>query len=98
MTQDQISGIIRKIIEKQVIDALCAQGFKVNEDSAFGQDFGVEQDYENGLALIAKSYYNVQQIKPCWYNYHKAVYNSGVLYTVCKSVKAAERLVKEMSK
>lgn len=98
MTQDQISDVIRKIIEEQVIDELCAQGFKIDENEAYGDNISIEQDYENGLALIARSYYNVQQIKPCWYNYHKAVYNTGVLYTICDSVESAEQLVKEMSK
>jgi len=61
MTQEKILEIIRKIIEEQVIDALCKEGFIVDEEKVYGIEPAIEQDYEKGLELLAKSYFDVQK-------------------------------------
>lgn len=59
MTQDKILEILRKVIEDNLIDALCKEGFMPDEKKCY-DNVPSEIDYENGLNLIAKSYFDIQ--------------------------------------
>jgi len=59
MTQDKILEIVRKVIEDNLIDTLCKEGFTPDEEKC-SDNVSTEMDYENGLNLIAKSYFDVQ--------------------------------------